>query len=153
MVSCEEITIMRDMASARVFVEHLGLLLKQCKANIISDTNKAFMDEHGKPLVEMYWAWELQRNLGVIIAVVLERKIVLKGSFMMARINNKYLPRSKTPPLIAWLQDMRSSFWHIERLINYQLSASKRAVMLPIFLSMCQDAAILTNRLLDAYFC
>ncbi|KAI3699749.1 hypothetical protein L2E82_44248 [Cichorium intybus] len=114
MVSCEEITVMRDMASARVFVEHLGLLLKQCKANIISDTNKAFMDEHGKPLVEMYWAWELQRNLGVIIVV-----------------------------------DMRSIFWHIERLINYQLSALKRAVMLPIFLSMCQDAAILTNSMME----
>ncbi|KAI3699752.1 hypothetical protein L2E82_44253 [Cichorium intybus] len=149
MVSCEEITDMRDMASARVFVEDLGLLLKECKANIISETNKAFMDEHGKPLVEMHWACELQWiDLKVIMAVIHEKQIeALETLFMMGCIYHKYPPKSETHPLIAWLRDMRSVFWHIAQFIN-QLSASKRAEMLQMFLSMCQDAVILTNTMI-----
>ncbi|KAI3699750.1 hypothetical protein L2E82_44250 [Cichorium intybus] len=148
MVSCEEITAMNDMASARVFVKDLGMLLKECKANIISDTNKAFLDDHGKSLVEMHWAQELQWNLKVIMAVIHEKQIeALESCFMMGNIYQKYPPKSETHPLIAWLRDMRSVFWHIARFVN-QMSASKRVVMLQIFLSMCQEAVILTNTMI-----
>ncbi|KAI3699061.1 hypothetical protein L2E82_43065 [Cichorium intybus] len=64
MISHEEVTAMRDTRSAKVLVQMFRVLLNLCKINTNSDTDKAHMDEHGKPQVEMHWAWELQGNLG-----------------------------------------------------------------------------------------
>ncbi|XP_042756439.1 putative FBD-associated F-box protein At5g56820 [Lactuca sativa] len=154
MISCEEITAMEDMASAQVFVKQLGILVKECKENRNSDIDKARMDVHSKPYVEMHWAWELQWNLGTLMAVFRHEKINAKvdNFLMMAQIKQKYTnmhgcTACMIHPIITWLHEMRALFDRIEELIT-QLSASKRAVMLPFFLSLCEDAAMLTINML-----
>ncbi|CAH1413826.1 unnamed protein product [Lactuca virosa] len=154
MVSCEEITAMENMASAQVFVKHLGILLEECKQNRNSEDYKAQRDVHSKPYVEMHWAWTLQWNLGAIMGVFKHKKIKAKldNFLMMAQITKKYInkrdcTKSENHPIIGWLHDMRGLFQRTGDLIT-QLSASKRAVMLPIFLSLCEDAAILTINIL-----
>ncbi|KAL7609871.1 hypothetical protein Lser_V15G12072 [Lactuca serriola] len=154
MVSCEEITVMENMASAQVFVKHLGILLEEVKQNRNSDDYKAQRDVHSKPYVEMHWAWTLQWNLGAIMGVFKHKKIKAKldNFLMMAQITKKYINRrdctkSMNHPIHGWLDEMRGLFQHTQNLIT-QLSASKKAVMLPIFLSLCEDAAILTVNIL-----
>ncbi|KAL4564191.1 hypothetical protein LXL04_028247 [Taraxacum kok-saghyz] len=150
LVSREEITAMGDIILAERFVDHLRRMLEQLKVNTNSEIDKAQMDEHGKPQVETHWAWELQCNLGKILAVLEHRKIVeIENSRMMAALKVKYFQRLQTHPnpMIAWLQEVRELFERIERLIT-QLSASKRVMLQPIFLSYCEDAAILTNNML-----
>ncbi|CAH1413851.1 unnamed protein product [Lactuca virosa] len=152
MVSREEIIVMGDIALAHEFVRHLRTLVKECKANSDSETDKAHMDEHGKPQVwMMLWAWELQYKLRKMMAMLQQRVIVeLENCRMMASLRRRYniMERGlETHPIVTWLEDMRALFERIQRLIS-QLSASKRDVLRPIFLSLCQDAVILTNNML-----
>ncbi|KAI3674372.1 hypothetical protein L2E82_52365 [Cichorium intybus] len=115
-------------------------------------SREAYMDEHGKPQVEMHWAWELQWNLRKMIALLRQRKIVeLETCGMMARIRLRYIGRLETRPIIELLHEIHTLFMRIERLIT-PLSASKRAVIQPHFLSLCEEAAILTNNMLGWVF-
>ncbi|XP_023760698.1 putative F-box/FBD/LRR-repeat protein At4g13965 [Lactuca sativa] len=154
MVSCEEITAMENMASAQVFVKHLGILLEEVKQNRNSDDYKAERDVHSKPYVEMHWAWTLQWNLVAMMGVFKHKKTKAKldNFLMMAQITKKYINRhdctkSMNHPIIGWLHEMGGLFHHTEDLIT-QLSASKKAVMLPFFLSLCEEATILTVNIL-----
>ncbi|KAL7611452.1 hypothetical protein Lser_V15G12052 [Lactuca serriola] len=149
MISHEEIRAMWDMASAQVLVKQLRVLLKECRANTNSDTNNAHMHEHGKSQVGKHCAWALQLNLREMMPLIQHTEIVaaLETCLMMPWIRQKYIQRSETPPIIAWLEEMCAVFERIERLIT-QLSASKRVVLQPVFLSLCEDATILTNNML-----
>ncbi|CAH1413843.1 unnamed protein product [Lactuca virosa] len=152
MVSREEIIVMGDIALAHVFVRHLRILVKECKANTDIETDMAHMDEHGKPQVwMMLWAWELQYKLRKMMAMLQQRVIVeLENCRMMASLRRRYniMQRGlETHPIVTWLEDMRALFERIQRLIS-RLSASKSDVLRPIFLSLCQDAVILTNNML-----
>ncbi|XP_023760102.1 putative F-box/FBD/LRR-repeat protein At4g13965 [Lactuca sativa] len=154
MVSCEEITAMENMASAQVFVKHLGILLEEVKQNRNSEDYQAQRDVHSKPYVEMHWAWKLQWNLGAIMGVFKHKKMKAKldNYLMMAQITKKYINRrdctkSMNHPILGWLHEMRGLFQHTGRLITH-LSASKKAVLLPFFLSLCEDATILTINIL-----
>lgn len=143
---------MRDIALAQVFVRHLRILVKECKANTDSETDKAHMDEHGKPQVwMMLWAWQLQCNLRKMMAMLQRRVIVeLENCRMMASLRRRYKIMQRgleTHPIVTWLEDMRALFERIQRLIS-QLSASKSDVLQPIFLSLCLDAVILTDNML-----
>ncbi|CAH1413841.1 unnamed protein product [Lactuca virosa] len=71
-----EIRAMWDMASAQVLVKQLRVLLKECKANTNSDTNKAHMHEHGKSQVGKHYAWTLQLNLGEMMPLIQHAEIV-----------------------------------------------------------------------------
>ncbi|KAL7611446.1 hypothetical protein Lser_V15G12051 [Lactuca serriola] len=152
MVSREEIIVMGDIALAQVFVRHLRILVKECKANTDSETDKAHMDEHGKPQVWMMLrAWQLQCNLRKMMAMLQRRVIVeLENCRMMASLRRRYKIMQRgleTHPIVTWLEDMRALFERIQRLIS-QLSASKSDVLQPIFLSLCLDAVILTDNML-----
>ncbi|CAI9276254.1 unnamed protein product [Lactuca saligna] len=154
MVSFEEITIMENMVSAQVFVKHLGILLEEVKQNRNSEDYQPQRDVHSKPYVEMHWAWKLQWNLGAIMGVFKHKKMKAKldNYLMMAKITKKYTKRrdctkSMNHPILGWLDEMRGLFQYIGDLIT-QLSASKKAVMLPFFLSLCEDATILTINIL-----
>ncbi|KAI3502779.1 hypothetical protein L1887_31086 [Cichorium endivia] len=137
MVSDEEIKAIRDMASAQLFVKNLGLFLKECKANKNSNMKE--------PQVKKHWAWELQMNLWEMMARIKQSKSV---AFETCLIMEKFRPSSSEAlQIIAWLQETRSLFQCIEKLMT-QLSTSKRAVMQPKFSSLCQDAAILTYNIL-----
>ncbi|KAI3674370.1 hypothetical protein L2E82_52363 [Cichorium intybus] len=139
---------MRDTRSAKVLVQMFRVLLNLCKINTNSDTDKAHMDEHGKPQVEMHWAWELQGNLRKMMALLQEREIVeLETCPMMEQLRIRYRGRLETHPIIAFLQEIQTVFERIERLIT-ALSASKRALMQRHFLSLCEEAAILANNML-----
>nr|KAJ0216809.1 hypothetical protein LSAT_V11C300126890 [Lactuca sativa] len=151
-VYLEKIIVMRDIALAQVFVRHLRILVKECKANTDSETDKAHMDEHGKPQVwMMLWAWQLQCNLRKMMAMLQRRVIVeLENCRMMASLRRRYKIMQRgleTHPIVTWLEDMRALFERIQRLIS-QLSASKSDVLQPIFLSLCLDAVILTDNML-----
>ncbi|KAI3699295.1 hypothetical protein L2E82_43520 [Cichorium intybus] len=142
MVSYEEIKAMEDMADAQLFVEKLGLFLKECNTNKNSDTN---MNKHGKPQVKKQWAWELQQNLSEMMAQIKQSKYV---AYQTSHMMENFSPSSKgTLHIIAWLQENRSLFQCIEGLMT-RLSASKRAVMQPKFSILCKDAAILTYNIL-----
>ncbi|KAI3502778.1 hypothetical protein L1887_31082 [Cichorium endivia] len=142
MVSYEEIKAMEDMADAQLFVEKLGLFLKECKTNKNSDTN---MNKHGKPQVKKQWAWELQQNLSEMMAQIKQSKYV---AYQTTHMMGNFSPSSKgTLQIIAWLQENRLLFQHIKGLMTW-LSASKRAVMQPNFSILCKDAAILTYNIL-----
>ncbi|CAI9276337.1 unnamed protein product [Lactuca saligna] len=145
MVSHKETTVMGDMASAQLFVKHLGLWLKQCKANRNSNTNKAQMDEHGKSQVKKHWVRELQLNIGEMVALIKQSKsVAFETCLMMAHSMSSCV---ETSEIIEWLQERRSLFQCIEELMT-QLSASERAVMQPNYSRLCEDAAILTNNIL-----
>ena len=75
MKTLQEITIMENMASAQVFVKHLGILLEECKQNRNSEDYKAQKDVHSKPYVVMHWAWKLQWNLGELWECLSIRKL------------------------------------------------------------------------------
>ncbi|KAL7610629.1 hypothetical protein Lser_V15G12154 [Lactuca serriola] len=142
MVSHKETTVMGDMASAQLFVKHLGLWLKQCKANT---NNKAQMDEHGKPQVKKHWVRELQLNIGEMVALINQSKsVAFETCLIMAHSMSSCV---ETSEIIEWLQERRSLFQCIEELMT-QLSASERAVMQPNYSRLCEDAAILTNNIL-----
>ncbi|KAI3699290.1 hypothetical protein L2E82_43514 [Cichorium intybus] len=108
MVSDEEIKAIRDMASAQLFVKNLGLFLKECKANKNSNMKE--------PQVKKHWAWELQMNLWEIMARIKQSKSV---AFETCLIMEKFRPSSsKALQIIAWLQENRSLFQCIEKLMT-----------------------------------
>ncbi|CAI9276246.1 unnamed protein product [Lactuca saligna] len=134
MISHEEIKAMWDMASAQVLVKQLRVFLKECKANTNSNTNKAHMLEYGKSQVGKHYAWALQLNLKEMMLLIQHAEIVaaLETCLMMPWIRQKYIQRSETPPIIAWLEEMCAVFEHIERLIT-QLSCIKEACVATSF--------------------
>ncbi|KAI3502777.1 hypothetical protein L1887_31081 [Cichorium endivia] len=142
MVSHEEIKAMEDMAHAQLFVNKLGLFLKECNANKNSNTN---MNKHDKPEVKKHWTWELQQNLSEMMAQIKQSKYV---AYQTTHMMENFGPSSKgTLQIIAWLQENRLLFQYIKGLMT-RLSASKRAVMQPNFSILCKDAAILTYNIL-----
>ncbi|KAL4569134.1 hypothetical protein LXL04_024765 [Taraxacum kok-saghyz] len=151
MVSHEEIKVMVDMVHAHVFVKHLGMLRKQYKKNTNNDIIKAHLDEQGKPEVKE-WERELQLNLGEMMALIEQSKVVASEICLMRTQCMKY--RRATSEIIgileiiAWLQEICSLFQCIEGLMA-QLSASKRDVMHPNYFRLCEDGANFTNNILE----
>ncbi|KAI3699297.1 hypothetical protein L2E82_43522 [Cichorium intybus] len=140
MVSYEEIKAIQDMTSAQVHVENLGMWLNKCKEN----------KNMKEPQVKKHWPFELQSNLGEIMALMKQSKLVALRSWrILAKLEfldcyeNKDISR-----IISWLQEMRSLFQGIEGMM-IRLSATKRAVMQPNFTRLFQDAAILTYNILE----
>ncbi|CAI9276244.1 unnamed protein product [Lactuca saligna] len=148
MVTREDITAMGDIRSAQVFVVDFTRLLRQCKVNTKRDKDTR-IDE---PQVEMFWAGELQWNFWRLMELLQDGKIVkLETCHMMSRIRVRYSNGGRldiTCPMTAWMKEMRELFERVERLIT-KMSASKRAVLQPIFLSVCQDAAIVMDNMCE----
>ena len=152
METLQEIKVMWDMVEAHIFVKHLGRLLKQYKKNTNNDIIKAHLDEHGKPEVKKEWERELQLNLGEMMALIEQSKVVASEICLMRTQCMKYRRATSeiigTLEIIAWLQEIRSLFQCIEGLMA-QLSASKRDVMHPNYFRLCEDGANFTNNILE----
>ncbi|KAI3699294.1 hypothetical protein L2E82_43519 [Cichorium intybus] len=107
MVSHEEIKAMEDMAYAQLFVEKLGLFLKECNANKNSNMNK--------PQVKKHWVWELHENLSEMMAQIKQSKYV---AYQTSHMMENFSPSSKgTLQIIPWLQENRLLFQHIKGLM------------------------------------
>ena len=139
---------MRDMATMLGFVNHLGLLVKQCKA----DKNSDDVPPMRKPEYEIFWAWNMVWNLSGMISMNRSMKFKpLEDCLVISQIKEAYSGRVKKKgisSIVAWLMDMRQMFSRTERLITKFMSSSQRDVMLSPFLSLCEDAVLHTKTML-----
>ena len=135
---------MRDMATMLGFVNDLGLLVKQCKA----DKNSDNVPPMRKPEYEIFWAWDLGWNLSGLISMNRGMKFKpVEACLVMSQIKEAYsgrLEKKGTRPIVAWLIDMRRMCSLIDRLITKHMSSSQRDVMLSPFLSLCEDGVLHT---------
>ncbi|KAL7609853.1 hypothetical protein Lser_V15G10361 [Lactuca serriola] len=148
MVSCEEIEVMSDIVLATLLLAKIRYQLKKRKA--LTDTKqgrdmeqmdaprkscKRKMHEHDKVQVKkqkVQSAFEKQWHFGKMMTQIKKGKS--EGLL-------RKLPTSDTCDLILLLQQ-------IDGLVT-ELSASKRPVLQETFSILCEEAAVVTNNMLD----
>ncbi|CAH1415156.1 unnamed protein product [Lactuca virosa] len=150
MVSREEIKVMSDIVLATLLIARIRYRLKKRKS--LTDTKqgphmeqvdaprkscKRKMNDHGKVQVKkqkVQSAFEKQWHFGKMMTQIKKGK----SEGLLTK-----LPTSDTGRLISLLQQ-------IDRLVT-ELSASKRPVLQETFSIVCEEAAVVTNNMLDLF--